>query len=185
MGRACSTYGVTRNAYRVLVGKPAEKRPLGRFKRFREGKEMTEDEPCSGRPSTSRTPEIIEKVRRMLAEDRRLTLRLIAEELVIVKDTAHTIVRDDLGRNICPDFCRTSWRAENKTDGNFWRPHVHVWLGSIASGKHRHGRWDLVLPVRSGIKTAIDGVVFTDFPAIKKSSSKIQSQNTVERLLPQ
>ena len=26
-----------------------------------------------------------------------------------------------------------------------------------------------MLPVRSGIKTAIDGVVFTDFPAIKKS----------------
>ena len=44
-------------------------------------------------------------------------------------------------------------RAESKTDGNFWRLHIYVWLGSIASGSHRHGRWDLVLPVRSGIKT--------------------------------
>ena len=26
------------------------------FKSFHEGKEMTEDEPCSGQPSTSRTP---------------------------------------------------------------------------------------------------------------------------------
>ncbi|XP_069670078.1 protein GVQW3-like isoform X5 [Periplaneta americana] len=66
------------------------------FKRFREGKETIEDEPRSGRPSTSRTPEMIAKVRQMLAQDRRLTLRLIAEELDISKDTVHTIVRDDL-----------------------------------------------------------------------------------------
>ena len=36
-------------------------------------------------------------------------------------------------------------QAESKTDGNFWRLHFYVWSGSIASGKHRHGRWDLVL----------------------------------------
>ena len=35
-----------------------------RFKRFREGKETTEDVPRSGRPSTSRTPEMNEKVRK-------------------------------------------------------------------------------------------------------------------------
>jgi hypothetical protein len=33
MGRACSTNGATRNAYRVLVGKPEGKRPLGRPRR--------------------------------------------------------------------------------------------------------------------------------------------------------
>ena len=66
------------------------------FKRFREGKETTENEPRSARSSTSRTPEMIDKVRQMLAQDQRLTLRLIAEELGISKDTAHTIVRDDL-----------------------------------------------------------------------------------------
>ncbi|KAJ4444990.1 hypothetical protein ANN_06789 [Periplaneta americana] len=49
------------------------------FKRFREGKETIEDEPRSGRPSTSRTPEMIEKVRQMLTQDQRLTLRSIAE----------------------------------------------------------------------------------------------------------
>ena len=66
--------------------------------RFREGKETTEDEPSSGRPSTSRTPEMIDKVRQMLAQDRCLTLRLIVEELGISKSTTHTIVRDDLGK---------------------------------------------------------------------------------------
>ena len=30
MGRTCSMYGTSRNAYRVLVGKPEGKRPLGR-----------------------------------------------------------------------------------------------------------------------------------------------------------
>ena len=75
------------------------------FKRFRERKETTEDEPCSCRPSISRTPEMIEKVRQMLAKDRRLTLRLNAEELGISKGTAHTIVRDDLNKwKICSRF---------------------------------------------------------------------------------
>jgi hypothetical protein len=33
MGRACSTNGGTRNAYRILVGNPEGKRPLGRPRR--------------------------------------------------------------------------------------------------------------------------------------------------------
>lgn len=75
------------------------------FKRFRDGKETTEDEPRSGRPSTSRTPDMIERVRNMLARDRRLTLRLMAEELSISKDTVRTIVRENLGkRKICSRF---------------------------------------------------------------------------------
>jgi hypothetical protein len=33
MGRACSTNGEKRNAYRILVGKPEGTRPLGRPRR--------------------------------------------------------------------------------------------------------------------------------------------------------
>jgi hypothetical protein len=33
MGRACSTNAAKRNAYRILVGKPEGKRPLGRPRR--------------------------------------------------------------------------------------------------------------------------------------------------------
>ena len=66
------------------------------FKHFREGKETTEDEPRSGRSSTRRTPEMIEKVRQMLTQDR----RLIAGVLGISKDTAQTIVRDDLSKRV-------------------------------------------------------------------------------------
>jgi hypothetical protein len=32
MGRACSTNGAKRNEYRILVGKPEGKRPLGRLR---------------------------------------------------------------------------------------------------------------------------------------------------------
>ncbi|GBM03791.1 Putative uncharacterized protein FLJ37770 [Araneus ventricosus] len=43
------------------------------FKRFRDGKEDVKDEPRSGRPPISTTPDNIERVRRMLADDRRLS----------------------------------------------------------------------------------------------------------------
>jgi hypothetical protein len=33
MGRSCSTNGEKRNAFRILVGKPQGKRPLGRPRR--------------------------------------------------------------------------------------------------------------------------------------------------------
>jgi hypothetical protein len=33
MGRACSTNGEKKNAYRILAGKPEGKRPLGRLRR--------------------------------------------------------------------------------------------------------------------------------------------------------
>jgi len=33
MGRACSTYGERRGVYKVLLGKPEGKRPLGRPRR--------------------------------------------------------------------------------------------------------------------------------------------------------
>jgi hypothetical protein len=33
MGRTCSRYGSKVNAYRILVGKPERKRPLGRSRR--------------------------------------------------------------------------------------------------------------------------------------------------------
>ena len=85
------------------------------LKSFREGKDTTENEPRSGGSSASRTPEMIEKVRQMLAQDRQLTLRLIAEELGISKDTAHTIMRDDLGkRKICCRFVPHKLTDEQK-----------------------------------------------------------------------
>ncbi|GBN99119.1 Putative uncharacterized protein FLJ37770 [Araneus ventricosus] len=64
------------------------------FKLFRDGKEDVKDEPRSGRPATSTTPDNIERVRRMLADDRRLSLRMIAEELKISLDIVCNIIHE-------------------------------------------------------------------------------------------
>ncbi|GBO35325.1 Putative uncharacterized protein FLJ37770 [Araneus ventricosus] len=66
------------------------------FKRFRDGKEDVKDEPRSGRPPTSTTSDNVERVQRMLADDRRLSLRLIAEELKISLDSVSNIIREHL-----------------------------------------------------------------------------------------
>ena len=47
-------------------------------KRFSEGRESVTDEERSGRPATSRTEENIAKVRQIVRENRRLTVRSIA-----------------------------------------------------------------------------------------------------------
>ena len=51
----------------------------------------------------------------MLAQDRRVTLRIMAEELGISKGTVHTIVREDLGkRKICSQFVPHKLTDEQK-----------------------------------------------------------------------
>ena len=43
---------------------------------FLEGREQVEDEPCAGRPSTSKTDNNVERVRSLVRSDRRLTSTL-------------------------------------------------------------------------------------------------------------
>ncbi|GBM73368.1 Putative uncharacterized protein FLJ37770 [Araneus ventricosus] len=66
------------------------------FKRFRDGEEDVKDEPRSGRPPTSTTPDNIERVRRILADDRRLSLRKITEQLRISLDSVSNIIYEHL-----------------------------------------------------------------------------------------
>ncbi|GBM79959.1 Putative uncharacterized protein FLJ37770 [Araneus ventricosus] len=66
------------------------------FKRFRDEMEDVKDEPRSGRPPTSTTSDNIERVRRMIADDRRLSLRMIAEELQISLDSVSNIIHEHL-----------------------------------------------------------------------------------------
>ncbi|EFN79966.1 Putative uncharacterized protein FLJ37770, partial [Harpegnathos saltator] len=49
------------------------------LKKFREGRESVEDDPRSGRPSTSTDDAHIGKVRELLPQNRRLTVREIAD----------------------------------------------------------------------------------------------------------
>ena len=55
-----------------------------------------ESEARSARPSTSRNRKMIEKVRQIVMEDRRLTLRKIVEEVGISRGSVHSILTEDL-----------------------------------------------------------------------------------------
>ena len=71
-------------------------------KLFKNGRESVEDEPCAGRPSTSRTDDKVQRVREVFNSDRRLSVRMIADRSGIDKMTAHTIITGNLMmRKIC------------------------------------------------------------------------------------
>uniref|UniRef100_A0A8C4Q5Q6 Mos1 transposase HTH domain-containing protein n=1 Tax=Eptatretus burgeri TaxID=7764 RepID=A0A8C4Q5Q6_EPTBU len=65
-------------------------------KRFKEGREEVEDDPRSGRRSTNRTADNIERVKYMVRADHRLMVRMISEELSINKNTVWSIITENL-----------------------------------------------------------------------------------------
>ncbi|GBN60941.1 Putative uncharacterized protein FLJ37770 [Araneus ventricosus] len=95
------------------------------LKRFRDGKENVEDQPRSVRPPISRTPDSIERGRWMLTDDRRLSLRMIAEKLKISLESVRKIVHKHLQKPmICARFVPHKLSDEQKghrmeTSGNF------------------------------------------------------------------
>ena len=71
-------------------------------KRFSTGRESVTDEERSGRPATSRTEENIAKIRQIVRENRRLTVRSIAEQVNIDRETVRKILTEDLDiRKVC------------------------------------------------------------------------------------
>ena len=60
-------------------------------KSFSEGRESVTDEERSGRTATSRTEENIAKVRQIVRENRRLTVRSIVEQVNIDRETVRKI----------------------------------------------------------------------------------------------
>jgi len=63
---------------------------------FFEGRESATDEERSGRPARSRSEENIVKVRQIVRENRRLTVRSIAEQVNIDRETVRKILTEDL-----------------------------------------------------------------------------------------
>ncbi|GFU52219.1 histone-lysine n-methyltransferase setmar-like protein [Trichonephila clavipes] len=69
---------------------------------FKEIQESVEDDPRARRPSTSRAAENEQRVRHLLNTDRRLSVRMIAEQRGMDKMVVHKIISEDLGiRKIC------------------------------------------------------------------------------------
>lgn len=64
--------------------------------RFTLGRESVEDDERSGRPSTSKTDENIAKVKEILVENRKLTIRELADDLNIAYGSVQDIIVNDL-----------------------------------------------------------------------------------------
>ncbi|KAJ8954949.1 hypothetical protein NQ318_000379 [Aromia moschata] len=72
------------------------------FKRFKEGRETTEDDLRPGRPSTPKTDENIENIGKLIREDRRLSIRGLAEITGIDKECVRLILHESINmRKIC------------------------------------------------------------------------------------
>ncbi|GFT66752.1 protein GVQW3 [Nephila pilipes] len=69
------------------------------FNRFKDGRTSAESEQRCGRPQTARSAANVERVRNLVMTDRRLTVREIAVEVGVSKDSAHAILREDLNMN--------------------------------------------------------------------------------------
>lgn len=100
---ASETYELLKIAYGDAA--MSRSRTFEWYARFRDGRESTEDDQRCGRPTTKRTENEVAKVRALVAADRRMTVRMLADELNMGKDTVHKILTEDLGkRKICSRF---------------------------------------------------------------------------------
>ncbi|XP_054744389.1 uncharacterized protein LOC129248798 [Anastrepha obliqua] len=64
---------------------------------FKRGRIITKDEPRSGRLKEVKTPETVEKVYKIVTQDRRIKLREIADIVNISYERMHNIIHDELG----------------------------------------------------------------------------------------
>jgi len=71
-------------------------------KAFKDGRESNEEEQCAGRPSPPRNENNVAHVKAVLDRDRRLNVRLIAEDVGLPKTDVDRIITEDLHmRKIC------------------------------------------------------------------------------------
>jgi len=73
--------------------------------RFKSGRTCVTDEGCSGRPSTSRTQDHIDRADAMIREDRQITVSEVVAHLDISYGSTYGILEDDLGyRKVCAQW---------------------------------------------------------------------------------
>jgi len=66
------------------------------YGRFRDGREDIEDDPRSDRPTECRNENNVEKISQLLLQNRHLSLKMLADEVNICKDTVRKIVVEDV-----------------------------------------------------------------------------------------
>jgi len=66
-------------------------------RRFKEGREDVQDDPRIGQPETQRTDANVDRVWTLVRSDRRLGVRVIAEEWNMNRETVPQVVKEDMG----------------------------------------------------------------------------------------
>ena len=85
---------------------------------FKEGRENVEDDPPSGRPISSTNDQNVEVARAVMAKDRRLSIRMIAEETGLNKNAVHRILTEHLHmRKFVQNWCRKPCLWSKKRTG--------------------------------------------------------------------
>ena len=84
---------------------------------FKRGRKSLEDDPRSGRPVTVTTPEIIDSMRELLDEDRRITVESIAEQVNISIGAVHNIIHNELQMT----KVTARWVPRKLTEQNKWQ----------------------------------------------------------------
>jgi len=89
-----------------------------RYGRFHDRREDTEDDPKSGPPTECRNDNNVEKISQLLLQKHHISLRMLADEVNISKDTVRKIVVEDLRkRKICSRFVPHTLTPEQKDRG--------------------------------------------------------------------
>uniref|UniRef100_A0A8C3CU13 Mos1 transposase HTH domain-containing protein n=1 Tax=Cairina moschata TaxID=8855 RepID=A0A8C3CU13_CAIMO len=90
---------------------------FGWHKLFREGRERVEDDDRSRRPSTSKTNENVSRVENLLNCDRRMSVRMIADDLSIPQTQVFEMVKENLAmRKVCTMFVPRVLSEEQKAN---------------------------------------------------------------------
>jgi len=87
------------------------------YSRFREGRELVEDDEKGDRPKSTRPEVNITAVDDLVKNDRRIASRMIAESLNISKTVVLRILKENLGkRKLCARFVHHSLTPEQRED---------------------------------------------------------------------
>ncbi|XP_076546698.1 protein GVQW3-like [Osmia lignaria lignaria] len=67
------------------------------YKAFKKGREEVQDSPRSGRPSMVSTDENVEKIKKMVIDNRRLSVREVSRDVEMSHMSVHNILTEVLG----------------------------------------------------------------------------------------
>jgi len=87
------------------------------YSRFRDGRELVDDDETGGRPKSTRTEVNIVAVADLVKNDRRMASRVIAESMNIPKTVVLRLLKEDLrNRKLCARFVPRTLTPEQRED---------------------------------------------------------------------